>query len=174
MRDLLLKLPKTDIHCHLDGSLRPATVLELARRLKVKLPADNVRELTPFVQVAPTCGSLKEFLDVFEVIYPLLRDPLSVERIAYELVEDCARENIKHVEARFAPVLQETAKFSADQVVEAALKGLRRGFKDFGTTSSIIICMIRSHGPDCQLSFFFPACRHGGRGNKSRFEDAWT
>ncbi|MBI3553823.1 MAG: adenosine deaminase [Elusimicrobia bacterium] len=147
MRDILLALPKTDIHCHLDGSVRPATVLELARRLKVKLPADTVEGLLPFVTVAPTCRSLKEFLDVFELIYPLLRDPVSVERIAYELVEDCAKENIRHVEARFAPVLQETSKFSSDQVVEAALKGLRKGFKDFGTTSSVIVCLIRSHGP---------------------------
>jgi adenosine deaminase len=147
MRRELLKLPKTDIHCHLDGSVRPATLLELARRLKIKLPADNAEDLKRFVQVSPTCRSLKEFLDIFELIYPILRDPLSVERIAYELVEDCAKENTRHVEARFAPVLQESAKFPCEQVVEAALKGLRRGFKDFGTTSSIIICMIRSHGP---------------------------
>src|SRR5262249_46042810 len=56
-------------------------------------------------------------------------------------------ENILHVEARFAPVLQAHAEFSTDAVVEAALKGLRRGQKDFGVTSSIIVCMIRSHGP---------------------------
>lgn len=147
MREILHRLPKTDLHCHLDGSVRPATILELGKLLKIKLPADNVKDLTPFVQVAPTCGSLKDFLDVFELIYPLLRDPRSVERIAYELVEDCARENIRHVEARFAPVLQETKTFSTDQVVEAALKGLERGFKDFGATSSVIICLLRSHSP---------------------------
>jgi adenosine deaminase len=147
MRDVLLQLPKADLHCHLDGSVRPATLLELGKRLKIKLPADTPAALAPFVQVSPSCRSLKEFLDIFELIYPLLRDPLSVERIAYELVEDCAKENILHVEARFAPVLQAHAKFSTDAVVEAALKGLRRGQKDFGTTSSIIVCMIRSHGP---------------------------
>jgi adenosine deaminase len=146
-RELLFKLPKTDIHCHLDGSLRPATVLDLAKRLKVKLPADNVKDLTPFVQVAPTCRSLKEFLDVFHILYPLVRDPISVERIAYELVEDCAKENIRHVEARFAPSLQAHHNFRTDEVIEATLKGLRKGYKDFGTSSSIIICLFRSHGP---------------------------
>jgi adenosine deaminase len=148
MREILLQLPKTDIHCHLDGSVRPATILELGKLLKLKLPADNVKDLTPLVQVAPTCGSLKEFLDIFELIYPLLRDPRAVERIAYELVEDCAKENIRHVEARFAPVLQEAPGFSTDQVAEAALKGLERGFKDFGTTSSVIVCLLRSHSPE--------------------------
>ena len=148
MRPLLLKMPKTDIHCHLDGSLRPKTALDLARELKVKLPADSVEELTPFVQVAPTCGSLKEFLDVFELLYPLLRSEKAVERVAYELIEDCAKENIRHVEVRFAPVLQETAAFSTDHVVEAVLRGLRRGLRDFGTTSSAIVCMLRPHSPE--------------------------
>lgn len=147
MRDFFFKLPKTDLHCHLDGSLRPQTVLELARKYDVKLPADNVRDLTPHVQVAPTCRSLKEFLDVFHLLYPLLVHADAVERIAYELVEDCAKENIRHVEARFAPSLQAHDKFRTDAVVEAVLKGLRRGCKDFGTTSSVIICLFRSHGP---------------------------
>lgn len=147
MNPVLRRLPKTDIHCHLDGSLRPKTILELARLYKVKLPADTVEGLTPHVQVPPTCGSLKEFLDVFGLIMPLLRRPEAVERAAYELVEDCAADNIRHVEARFAPELQGSASFTTDQVVEAALKGLKRGLKDFGTTSSVIVCLFRSHGP---------------------------
>lgn len=146
-RELLRRFPKTDLHCHLDGSLRPATVLELGRRLGAKLPAGNVAELTPFVQVAPTCRSLKEFLDVFALLYPLLRSPEAVERVAYELIEDCAADNIRHVEVRFAPVLQEAPSFTTDQVVEAALKGLRTGMREFGVTSSVIVCLFRSHGP---------------------------
>src|ERR1700685_4193954 len=83
--DLLRAMPKVDLHCHLDGSLRPQTVLELARERKVKLPADNLKDLIPFVQVAPTCRTLKEFLDVFPIILPLLRDAAAIERVAYEL-----------------------------------------------------------------------------------------
>ena len=147
MNDLLRRLPKTDIHCHLDGSLRPATILDLAGQYRVKLPADTVEELRPHVQVAPTCRSLKEFLDVFDILYPLLRHAQAVERIAYELIEDCAADNIKHVEVRFAPELQTTASFSTDQVVESCLKGLKRGYEEFQTTSAVIICLFRSHGP---------------------------
>ncbi len=146
-RDFLRRLPKTDLHCHLDGSVRPATALALARELGIKLPADNAADLKRFVTVAPTCRSLKEFLDVFDLLYPLLRSPGAVERIAYELVSDCAAENIRHVEVRFAPSLQEAPGFDTDAVVEAALKGLARGRRDFGTTSAVIVCLFRSHGP---------------------------
>ena len=144
---LLRALPKVDIHCHLDGSLRPRTILELAKERRIKLPADNVADLTPFVQVSPTCRSLKEFIDVFDVFLPVLHDASAIERVAYELCEDCAGDNIRHVEARFAPALNCGPSFSTDEVIEAAAKGLRRGLKDFGVSSGIIVCLIRTHGP---------------------------
>jgi len=138
-------MPKVDLHCHLDGSLRPATVLHLARRLKARLPADTVEDLRPFVQVGPTCKSLKEFLDVFQLLYPLLRDATALERVAYELCEDCAAENIRHVEVRFAPSLIAARRFSEDDAISAAIRGLQRGLKDFGVTSGVILCLYRSN-----------------------------
>jgi adenosine deaminase len=136
-RERLRRLPKTDLHCHLDGSVRPATALALGA--KVEDPAQ--------LRVSPTCGSLSEFLKVFEAVYPVLRNSEAVSRIAYELIEDCAAENIRHVEARFAPELQATAEFSSEAVIAAALRGLRRGQKAFGTTSSVIVCLLREHSP---------------------------
>src|SRR5690348_11392833 len=93
--ELLRKLPKVDLHCHLDGSVRPSTAIALGAK------ADSPERL----RVSPTCGSLKEFLDVFHAIYPVLRSEAAVERIAYELLEDCAADGIRYVEARFAPEL---------------------------------------------------------------------
>jgi adenosine deaminase len=133
MRERLRALPKTDLHCHLDGSVRPSTALELGAK------ADSPERL----RVSPTCGSLKEFLDVFTAIYPVLRSERAVERIAYELLEDCAADGIRYVEARFAPELQATAKFPASAVLEAAQRGLRRGFRDFGVASRVIVCLLR-------------------------------
>src|SRR5690348_2667527 len=104
-RGFLHALPKADLHCHLDGSVRPSTVLDLARRQKVKLPADTVEELLPHITAGPHCRSLNEFLSVFPLILPLLRDADSLARVAYELCADCAAENIRHVEVRFAPTL---------------------------------------------------------------------
>lgn len=143
----LRDLPKVDLHCHLDGALRPRTVWELAKERKVKLPAGSLEELKAVVQVGAACASLTECLRVFEILYPLLRDAAALERVAYELCEDSAAENIRHLEVRFAPMLNAKAGFSPEGAVEAVLKGLRRGLKDFGVTSGVIICLFRSHGP---------------------------
>ncbi|MBI4051045.1 MAG: adenosine deaminase, partial [Elusimicrobia bacterium] len=145
IRNLLWNLPKVDLHCHLDGSLRVATILDLARQAKVKLPADNVQDLTPFVQVSPTCQSLSECLQVFYVLYPLLRTPEAIERIAYELCEDSAQENIRYVETRFAPMLNAHEKFPPKEVVASALKGLEKGQRKFGVKADVVICLFRSH-----------------------------
>ncbi|MFH1726686.1 MAG: adenosine deaminase [Elusimicrobiota bacterium] len=144
--EVLRAMPKVDSHCHLDGSLRPETVLDLAKRLNIRLPADNAADLRRFVTVSPDCRSLEEFLEVFERLYPLLRDPASLERIAYELTADCAAENIRHLEVRFAPALQAHDKFPIPQVVEATLRGLRRGLKDHAVTSGVILCLYRGLG----------------------------
>lgn len=147
LRRILLDMPKAELHCHLDGSLRVQTILDLARQCKAKLPATTEKDLRPFVQVSPTCQSLKECLDAFKILYPLLRRPEAVERVAYELCEDSARENIRYLEVRFAPVLQAHAKFSTEEVVESALKGLRKGYQNFGVESGVILCLFRSHSP---------------------------
>lgn len=151
---LLRALPKVDVHCHLDGSLRVSTILDLARRMKVKLPADNESDLRRYVVSGPECGSLTECLDTFRHIYPVLREAASVERAAYEVVEDCAAENIRHVEIRFAPKLQAHERFSVPSVIEAALSGLERGLKDHGVSSGAIICLYRGESPSANREAF--------------------
>ncbi|MDE1975836.1 MAG: adenosine deaminase [Elusimicrobia bacterium] len=147
MNEVLKKLPKAELHCHLDGALRPQTILELGRESGAKLPANTLEELIPFVQTSPSCQSLGECLKAFDVICPLLRRPQALERAAYELVEDSAADNIRHVEVRFAPELLRSPSMSSEESVEAVLRGLKRGLKDFGTSSSVILCLFRAHGP---------------------------
>ena len=98
--------PLVDLHCHVDGAARPATLLELARGAGMALPAENVEELLPHVQVSPGCRSLREFLLTFETFYPVLSVPGAMERVAHELVEDAAADGVVHLEARFCPALQ--------------------------------------------------------------------
>ncbi|MBI4248619.1 MAG: adenosine deaminase [Elusimicrobia bacterium] len=160
----LRRLPKVDLHCHLDGSVRTRTLLELARRQNIPLPADNERDLNRFVQVTAACGSLSEFLDVFKHIVPVLRSPDALERVAYELCEDCRADGIRYVEARFAPMLCVKRGFSAEEALSAALRGLEKGKLDFGVDSGVIVCLLRNHSPKENSGAFNALCRLIGRG----------
>ncbi len=139
------KLPKADLHCHLDGSVRTSTIRDLAKKAGAKLPTEDIEELEKYVRVPESCRSLTDFLACFNFFYDFLKDPEAVERIAYELVEDVSKENVRILEVRFAPPLQEIpGKFSADEVVERALSGLAQGEKDFKVKTGAILCFYRS------------------------------
>ncbi len=142
--EVLKKIPKVDLHCHLDGSVRTSTILELAKKQNVKLPTENVEELNKYVRVSKNCRSLTEFLNAFEFFYPLLQNPYAVEKIGYELCEDAASENIKYLEVRFAPFLQATENFKITDVVKICLQGLRQGSRDFKIGVGLILCCYRS------------------------------
>lgn len=149
--ELLRKLPKVDLHCHLDGALRVSTILDLGKKHKVKLPADNLQELKKFVQVPPQCRSLTDFLKCFTFFYDVLKTPEAMERISYELLEDAAKENVVYLETRFAPSLQESEKFSMDEMLRAVIGGLSEGEKKFGVGWGVILCIFRSHPQDAAI-----------------------
>ncbi|PIU82948.1 MAG: adenosine deaminase [Elusimicrobia bacterium CG06_land_8_20_14_3_00_38_11] len=142
--EILKKIPKVDLHCHLDGCVRTPTIIELAKKQKVKLPTEDIEELNKYVQVSPDCRSLTEFLKAFEFFYPLLKNPYAVEKIGYELCEDAASENIKYLEVRFAPFLQAAENFNITDVVKICLDGLGQGSRDFKIGVGLILCCYRS------------------------------
>ncbi|HNW92062.1 MAG TPA: adenosine deaminase [bacterium] len=150
-RARLHALPKLDLHLHLDGSLRVATARDLARACGQPLPTEDLAELRRHLQVQPDCRSLPEFLAVFDFFMPLLRTPAAIERLAYELCEDCAREHVVYFETRFAPHLVATDGFTPHDAVAAALHGLAQGNRAFGTDSRLILCCCR-HLPQHSLA----------------------
>ena len=87
-------LPKTDLHCHLDGSLRIETILELAEQQKVKLPADNPDDLRKLIVCGEHTTSLEDYLRGFDITLSVLQTEDALRRIAYELVEDVTAENV--------------------------------------------------------------------------------
>ena len=137
-------LPKIDLHLHLDGAIRVPTIAALGDELGIKLPSYDPKELAKYVQVNRDCRSLTDFLKRFEVFYPILPFAKTQERIAYELCEDCARDNVIYFEARFAPALATSKTFSMEDAVVAALEGFRRGQRDFGVRCGTILCCYRS------------------------------
>jgi adenosine deaminase len=143
----LQKLPKIDLHLHLDGAIRVPTIAELGEELGVKLPTYDAKKLAKFVQVDRDCRNLTDFLKRFEVFYPILPYAITQERIAYEVCEDCARDNAIYFETRFAPALASNEKFTMEDAVVAVLEGSRRGQGDFGVRCGLILCCYRSITP---------------------------
>ena len=100
--DVIRALPKTDLHVHLDGSLREATLIELARERGVKLPSETVEGLNELV-FRPHYASLAEYLHGFALTGAVMKDAEALERIAYELAWDNIHEGVRYIEVRFAP-----------------------------------------------------------------------
>ena len=123
--DMLRRLPKTDLHCHLDGSLRVSTLLELAARQGVQLPVPTEAELKDHMRIS-NGADLTEYLKLFDLTLSVLQDEESLERVAFELAEDAARENVWYLEVRFSPILHRQKGLSLDAIIEAVLRGLRR------------------------------------------------
>jgi adenosine deaminase len=142
------RLPKTDLHVHLDGSLRIETILDLAEKCKINLPADNPEALRRFVQVGNDCSSLVEYLKAFEVTLSVMQTYESLARVAYELAEDAARENIKYMEVRYSPVLHLQKGLHLTSVVQAVLEGLQLAEQKFQIKTGIILCGIRHISPE--------------------------
>lgn len=163
-REQLRAMPKADLHVHIDGGVRPATILDLAAERNHPLPADDPETLATFVTVSPGCRSLADFLKTFDVFYPLLTGPQAVERIARELVEDEAADGVTYVEARFAPVLQATPDAPIESVVDAALRGLEAGSRAAGIRFGLILCCYRSEAPESSLETFSTAMKFRDRG----------
>ena len=147
--DPLSDLPKAELHVHLDGSLRPSTLLELARERGVTLPVHDVVELRRHM-VVDDAASLEEYLERFAITLSVMQDAEALERIARECVLDHLPDGVRYVELRFCPLLNTDGGLGPDEVLDAALAGMRKAEAEAaaaGTpiTSSLIVCGLRSH-----------------------------
>jgi len=145
--DLLRRLPKAELHVHLDGSLRPVTMLALRRFM-----------------VVSDAGSLEEYLQRFDITLSVMQDSTAIERIAYECVVDHALENVQYVEVRFCPLLNTGQGLSTSEVLEAALAGVRRAETTHDVSAKVIVCGLRSHDSDRTLEMAELAVAYSDRG----------
>ncbi|HEX2736308.1 MAG TPA: adenosine deaminase [Polyangiaceae bacterium] len=157
-------LPKTDLHVHLDGSLRLKTMLELAKTDRVELPANSVEGLHQAIGVGRECGSLEEYLRGFAITLSVMQTDEALSRIAYELAEDAAAENVRYMEVRYAPMLHTRRGLKLTRVVEAVLEGLARATEDYGIRSKVILCGIRNISPESSYEMAQLAVAYKGRG----------
>ncbi len=158
------KLPKTDLHVHLDGSMRFGTILALGEEQGVRLPAETPEGLKAAMHCGEHTGSLVEYLKAFDVTLRVLQTEEALYRVAYELAEDAARESVRYMEVRYAPMLHTREGLRLPAVVEAVLAGLMQGQRDFGIQSNVIICGIRNISPQSSLEMAQLAVAYKNRG----------
>jgi adenosine deaminase len=149
-RELVGRLPKAELHTHLDSSLRPETMVELARMARFELPTSDPEALRKFM-VVEDAASLEDYLRRFEYTIPLLQSPEAIERVAYEMVEDAARDRVRYLEVRYCPRLSTRQGLTMDEALDAELRGLRRGERDFGVIARVINCSLRHYDPAVSL-----------------------
>jgi adenosine deaminase len=149
-RELIARLPKAELHTHLDAALRPETMIELAGSARFALPAGDPAALRRFMRV-DNAANLEDYLRRFEYTIPLLQSAEAIERVSYEMVEDAARDGIRYLEVRYCPWLSRHQGLSMERALEAELAGLARGERDFGVVARVINCSLRHYDPAVSL-----------------------
>lgn len=144
-KDELRRWPKAELHVHLDGCLRPATMLELARAQGVRLPGDTAEALAEALSTR-NARNLEEYLQNYVYTLAVMQTAGALERIAYEFVVDAAAENIRYVEVRYSPLLHRPG-LTLTQAIEAPLRGIERARAETGTLAGLIVCAIRTLPP---------------------------
>jgi adenosine deaminase len=161
---LIQRLPKSDLHCHLDGCLRPRTLLELADAQGVRLPTRRLPELTRLLQAGRRTRNLGDYLRIFDLTLGVLQHKEALYRVAYELAEDAAAENVRHLEVRYAPVLHRKRRLPYEDIVEPVIAGLADAGRRHNLSTGVIVCGIRSMNPRTSLRLAQLAVAYKGRG----------
>jgi adenosine deaminase len=162
-RALLRKLPKAELHCHLDGSVRPATMIELAKEYGVTLPHTDVDALREYMLV-DDARNLEEYLLRFDTTLSVMQTGDALERIAYELALDVAAEGVRYIEMRYAPPLNTMQGMSLAAAIEAPLRGIARAQREADVTARVIVCSLRHYDPALSLELAKLAVQYKDRG----------
>jgi adenosine deaminase len=143
----LRTLPKIDLHRHLEGSLRLETLLEIARKYKLKVPTSNLEALRPFVQITNDPATHEAFLGKFEVLRHFYRSPELIHRLVYEAVADAAQDNVKYLELRFSPqALSRVRGFSMADAADWVIASVAQAENDYDIQVGLIVTLVR-HDP---------------------------
>lgn len=138
------ELPKVLLHEHLDGGLRPATVIELAAQNGYRgLPTTDPTDLAAWFHRGAQRGNLPEYLEGFQHTTAVMQTPEALERVAFEFIEDMHEDGVVYAEVRFAPVFHTEGGLTQDEVVAAVIHGLKRGERTYGVQWGLIICAMR-------------------------------
>jgi adenosine deaminase len=161
--EAFVRLPRAELHVHLDGSLRPATLIELAQAVNVPLPENRAAALRRHMR-ADDARSLDDYLRRFALTVQVLQTEAALERVAYEMAADAARDGVRYLEVRYCPALSRERGLSLDQIIAAQWRGLSRGEREFGLRAAIINCTLRHFDPSVSLEIARASVRNRHHG----------
>lgn len=165
-RELIEKIPKSDLHLHLDGSIRIETLIELARQEKVELPSYTVQGLCETV-FKENYESLEDYLKGFGYTCAVMRTRENIERISYELALDNQKEGVRYIEVRFAPQLHAGAEMNLLQTIQAVDSGLARAKREFNNRPPVM----QGEEPPFEYGIITCAMRYFNRHFSDYFSD---
>ena len=139
-----LALPKIELHCHLDGSLRPETIIDIALKDGIQLPSYERNELQKELIAPLECESLDDYLKRFALPNLVMQSKENLRRITFELFEDAAKENVKYMEVRFAPLLHTLKGLDVEEIIQAVLEGMEAATKRYDIRGNIILSCMRT------------------------------
>ena len=157
-------LPKAELHLHLDGSVRPSTVLELAKAAGVVLPVDDLPQLETYLRAPDDCPSLVAYISYFQLPIAVMQTPSALERVTYELCEDLHADGVRYAEIRYAPWLQVRGGLALEDVIQATLRGWRAGRSATGIEGGLILTAMRDMPPERNVTLAQVAGKFAGDG----------
>ncbi len=151
--EIIRHVPKVLLHDHLDGGLRPQTIIDLAKEIKYKkLPTTDAGELGEWFHRGANKGNLVEYLQGFEHTIAVMQTKEALQRIAYEMMEDMKNDGVYYVETRFAPIFHTQKGLYYEDILTAIIEGLEKGKNDFGVGYGIILCGMRNMNRSLEIA----------------------
>lgn len=151
-KELIKRVPKVELHDHLDGGLRPQTIIELAETHNIMIPSQDPQELAEWFSRGSDQKNLSLYLETFAVTVAVLQTRAALYRVAVEAIEDLAADTVVYGEIRFAPILHTKQGLSLEEVVMAVLDGLDEGKRRTGMAYGLILCSLRDQNPQLSLA----------------------
>ena len=137
------KYALVDLHLHLDGSLSPEIIIEVAKEEGIKLPTFNAKELRHYLEVPANCASLNEYLERFDIPNLVLQTKNGLRKCMLDLLRREAEAGLKYVEIRMAPQLSTAKGLNQDEIVATLIEASKEGFEKYHIKSNLILCLMR-------------------------------
>lgn len=157
------EMPKIDLHCHLDGSLRAETVLDIIIKNRLEL-TQNLEDIKKWLTAPLSCSSLDEYLRCFDLPIAVMQTKEDLERVSFELMEDAAMENIKYIEIRFAPQQHTKDGLTTKEIIQSVLCGMRRAEKIYDIKGNYILSCMRHLSADSAMKIVEEGKQFIGKG----------